>query len=508
MSLCAKKRIRGVIKRLVPYAMQRAYAFRTYGIYFPNCVTRSGWVGWLQGLFWSCLPFGLVCVWKRMDADVGCGATIDGSDSFLSRLLEPRYRLSRARLRQLRKDQSQGLSEFSDIISRNRSARILVVLHLYYERAWPVIREYLKNLAPYTYDLTVTYPSGRCSESTLDAIRTFRGDVKLMECANRGFDVWPFVWIVNETDLDSYDIVFKVHSKGIGRPSIFIYDQVFKRDDWFFNLFDGILGGKTVHQAIDALMNRKAKLVAAENLIVSDPVHKRHFTREFCQARGLDSCENYRFVAGTCFAVRTEILRPVKALKLEADDFAPTSRGTFSTAHAVERWMCFAAKGAITGLTVAHQDYPRERKFYAATSAMRLLDDPRFILDDEFSYRVLENRSVMLTGYDVCRIRLGDIRRMRHDGSICRLEECEPYLYLKGDVRAYDEYCQANRCRSGFVMSRERFDKLLLSMSDYDPRRMPVVRGEHNIILDGQHRCCVLLNRFGPDHEIEAVKIW
>ena len=53
-------RLRGFLKRLAPYAMQRKYAYRRYGIYFPEL-----------GAFWGALPFGLVCMLKRMDPDNG-----------------------------------------------------------------------------------------------------------------------------------------------------------------------------------------------------------------------------------------------------------------------------------------------------------------------------------------------------------------------------------------------------------------------------------------------------
>ena len=52
--------LRGILKRLAPYAMQKKYAYRRYGIYFPEL-----------GRFWRVLPFGLVCMLKRMDPDNG-----------------------------------------------------------------------------------------------------------------------------------------------------------------------------------------------------------------------------------------------------------------------------------------------------------------------------------------------------------------------------------------------------------------------------------------------------
>ena len=58
------KRMRGVIKRLTPYCVQRAYAHRSYGICFPKF-----------GPLWSALPFGLVCHVKGVDPDRGTSRT-------------------------------------------------------------------------------------------------------------------------------------------------------------------------------------------------------------------------------------------------------------------------------------------------------------------------------------------------------------------------------------------------------------------------------------------------
>ena len=54
------KRMRGVLKLLTPYCVQRAYACRSYGIHFPKF-----------GPLWSALPFGLVCHVKGVNPDRG-----------------------------------------------------------------------------------------------------------------------------------------------------------------------------------------------------------------------------------------------------------------------------------------------------------------------------------------------------------------------------------------------------------------------------------------------------
>ena len=385
-----------------------------------------------------------------------------------------------------------------------RDARILVCLHLFYPDLWPAVRTYLDNLTPYRWELLVTYPEGLVPAAALDAVRAYRPGVRLVGCRNAGFDVGPFVEALRGVDLGGYDIVFKLQTKGCGRPLIYIYDQVFKRADWFLNLYEGVLGGGVVHGVVQALMSGEASLCAAENLIVRDPKHKRFFMRRFCEGRNLDYDDGYRFVAGTCFAARAEAFEPLKALGLSIGDFADTVRGEFSLAHAIERWMCFAAGERMKGIPVAHPAYAEESARLAACSAIRLLDDPRFELDCDFFYRGLE--MFPLSGYEVAEIRLGDIRRIWPDQRAYPLDALPPYRYIGGDVEGYERYCREN-AETGFRMSRARFDALRESMAEFDARRMPVVVGCGNFLMDGQHRSCILLKKFGPDHKIKVLRL-
>ena len=415
------------------------------------------------------------------------------------------YVMSKKRKSRFLQEKADGLVRYSAEISRNSKARILVCLHLFYEDAWGLISTYLDNLKPYNVDLRITCVEDRISAETLSSIRAFSPSATISFMPNKGFDIGPFVQTLRDVDLDRYDIVFKLQSKGVRRPRIYIYNQLFKKSDWFFNLFDGVLGGMAVHECIDALMNGGMRLVAAENLIVSDPKHKVFFMRRFCEEHGLTFVEDYKFVAGTCFAMRAEALKPLKALDLSIDDFAAAKAGEFSLAHAVERWMCFAANGAMKGMLVPHPEYRNECAALAATSAMRLLDDDRFTIDYDFFYRVLEMRPV--SKYRVVEVRLGDITRYWYDGRLYPLEQCPPYRYLCGDKDAYESYCLQNKAITGFDMSPERFERLCESMVEYDPKSMPVVFGPRNIIQDGQHRSCILLKKFGPDYKIKVLRI-
>lgn len=127
------------------------------------------------------------------------------------------------------------------MIEKNKDAKILVILHLFYPMSWIEIKEYLDNLSCYHYELIVTVTNGMIPDAVIAQIRDFKPDVRIIECENKGFDVRPFMMAIQSVDLHKYDVVVKLQSKSTKRRWIFIYNQLFLRRDWFLDLFEGIL---------------------------------------------------------------------------------------------------------------------------------------------------------------------------------------------------------------------------------------------------------------------------
>ena len=402
-----------------------------------------------------------------------------------------------------------GKIVFARSIKRNKDTKILVVLHLFYMDSWPYIKRYLENLSPYNYDLVVTYTTGYYDPLVLDDVRKFHGNVHFAEYENRGFDIGSFMDVLSKSSLKDYDIIYKLQSKGVGRSSIYIYDQLFKRADWFLNLFDGILGEFSVHRAISLLMNNpQTGLVASANLIVKDPPHKRSFTLEKATLLNIPIISDYHFVAGSCFAIKSCHLTSFES-QFTISSFEPTQRGSFSLAHALERIICASIETNgynLVGIPVLHPHYFLERRYRRSVSALRLLEDNRFSIDYDYFYKKLEMNPVF--SYEIKQMRLGDIFRY-WDGKYYPLRECSPYAYIHGDVDRYEKYTQINYALSSFQMSRERYDELInsLELNGFDNRRLPIVCSLDNTIWDGQHRCCWLLSKYGEDYIIPVLYI-
>lgn len=400
------------------------------------------------------------------------------------------------------------------LIKKQKDTHILVILHLFYMDAWKEICEYLKNLSPYNYSLIVTCMEGCYDEDTLTTIKVFKPDAKIIKCENVGWDVLPFLTALHSINLSDYDVVFKLQSKGTKRQHIFLYGQYFRKRSWFLNLFEGCIGAFTVHTAIHNLIdkNKNIGLVAAKNLIVEDPIHKKHMVEEALMDLKLPYPKPYLFVSGTCFAVRANLLERIKELKVLPEMF--NSKG-FSFAHRMERIICFPSLWE--GLKMTGPKVLSFRRmiwvFFPSGwwkkkyNGVRMLKDPRVHVDDQFAFDCIEPS--LIKDWDFKSISLGEInRKYNPQGKIITLSETLPYQYIiTRDEAIYKEYCEYNkRTWSNDLMSQQRFDRLIDSMErEGNTDINNIVVYDNNIIWDGQHRCCWLLSKFGDNYKINVL---
>ncbi len=407
-----------------------------------------------------------------------------------------------------------GKLRYYHLIRQQKDTRILVILHLFYMDSWNEICEYLKNLSPYNYSLVVTCMEGCYDDDTLSSIKSFKPGTTILKCENVGWDVLPFLTVLHSINLSDYDVVFKLQSKGTKRDYIFLYNQYFRKRSWFLNLFEGCVGAFTVHRAIRDLIdkNKNIGLVAARNLIVEDPIHKQHMVGEALKELELPLPRPYRFVSGTCFAIRSGLLQRIKELDISPESFN-TKR--FSFAHRMERIICFpplweglqmTGPNVLVFRRLQWLLYPRAW-IWKKYNGVRMLKDPRVHVDDQFAFDCIE--PTLIKNWNFKNISLGEIRRelIPHSEYIT-LSETLPYKYIiSRDESLYKEYCEYNkRTWNNDEMSKKRFDNLIDSLErEGNKNTNNIVVFDNNIIWDGQHRCCWLLNQYGENHVIKVL---
>ena len=112
--------------------------------------------------------------------------------------------------------------------------------------------------------------------------------------------------------------------------------------------------------------------------------------------------------------------------------------------------------------------------------------------------------------YRVKKVPLGKII-MRYPGAYIRLKESPVYKYLDGSINTaenYKMYCKKygkhNKNRTV-----EKYDELIndLSLNEYDIKKGIIVVNQLNVLLDGQHRSCLLLKRYGEKFKVPVLII-
>lgn len=400
-------------------------------------------------------------------------------------------------------------------IKKNKNSRILVILHMFYMRSCEEIIEYLKNLDCYNYDLIITYMDGFYDLEYLNKFKKYKKDTKLIKCQNKGYDIGPFIDVLNKINLNKYDIVLKLQSKSTTK-NIFIYNQFFSGRDWFLNLFKGVLGSFSVHNMVDKLVNnKKCGLVASKNLIVKDPKHKQELVKEGLEQKKLKNIKfysDYYFVAGSCFAIKSKLLKEIQQLKLTINDFERTNRGFFSLKHIMERVICFPLLdlkynfyGNRVYLIKYFKWFRLEKKLRKYT-ALNLINRKDIFLNSDFIWCTLE--MMFISNASIVTLPLKDLKREWFDGTVMSLKECAPYLYLEGNKKAYDDYVLFHKGNNLPIMDVNRYEKLIKSVKKkgYDNIHLIVV-DQRNIILDGQHRACILCYLNDDEKEFKVLKL-
>jgi len=217
---------------------------------------------------------------------------------------------------------------------------ILVHIHIYYPELWPVLKKAVLNIFPYDFDLYVT---------TIDKNEFLREDIigsfpnaHFLIVDNLGYDVGPFIDVLNSADLKKYDYIVKLHTKRDMPVGSILNGYDVSGSKWRDYAMEFISERETFKQTLEAFANdENLGMVTNYRLIMEkekDDKKAEHEAEKMLANLGLKS-EKYGFVAGSIFMCRAALLKPLKNLKIQADQFEkPDAKHRTSTlAHTIER---------------------------------------------------------------------------------------------------------------------------------------------------------------------------
>ena len=244
----------------------------------------------------------------------------------------------------LRSDATQTSSRANDVAPERKSSnnRIAVVLHLYYPQFWPEFALSLANITE-PFDLYVTTPVG-LADSVGAVIRARFATARVFDVANRGRDVLPFFLVHSRFDLARYSFICKLHSKqslhvtkGDAMPI-----PVTDGNHWRQLFLQGLLGDAAhTTRLLDKFDDLTIGMMCPEALILSPTAAARGLVtilHKWLDRVKLTWPETATFAAGSMFWVRTDAIRPLLALSIDAAHIeGERGQVDFTLHHALER---------------------------------------------------------------------------------------------------------------------------------------------------------------------------
>ena len=214
---------------------------------------------------------------------------------------------------------------------------ILVHLHVYYHDQIDYFIQKLKNINGVEWDLVVTF--SQKDATTERKLKEFKPDVRFLQVENFGYDVWPFIKLIKETDLTAYDYVIKLHTKRWierCRPNIILLEGY----DWRNALVDGILYNESHFKRVLNKFESNPEVGMISSLLTN--VSRDYYHEEVKEElKRLDMKKKDKFICmGTMFMMRSKVLQPLKSELISESLFRdehPRSGTYFQTAHLYER---------------------------------------------------------------------------------------------------------------------------------------------------------------------------
>lgn len=220
--------------------------------------------------------------------------------------------------------------------------RVLVHLHLYYTDQLGVMIEKLKSIHQCDFDLFVTMVE---KDFAVEAkILAQWKNAKILIVQNAGYDVYPFLQVLNEVNITHYDYILKVHTKNLrDAKKGKVYGIQVPEYRWRDELLYALLGSKKIFAEHLRQLESDLTLgcIGAGRFIFSTENHQEEEKYQLAKWRkksGITGGTHY--IGGTMFLARAYPFERVKGLNLHAADFASESMTTKdhkNTAHIFER---------------------------------------------------------------------------------------------------------------------------------------------------------------------------
>lgn len=240
--------------------------------------------------------------------------------------------------------------------------RIAAHLHVYYEDIAPELLQAAATL-PAQAEVFITTPHQPTALRALAQQHLGHlARVEVLQVPNQGKDVGPFIEVIHQFNLPSYDVVLKLHTKRSQNAASYlaVIRQLFGHDivdgdDWRRKLIAPIAGSSTITQQT---LNRfisdpELGMIGAQQFLCSAPDANQQAYAALCQRLHIST--QPLFFGGTMFWIRGAALQRFIDAEITLNDFNPTDHAQVENTleHQLER--VFGALVQSYGLTLSGQ---------------------------------------------------------------------------------------------------------------------------------------------------------
>ncbi|MBO7066207.1 MAG: hypothetical protein J6W40_01120 [Alphaproteobacteria bacterium] len=220
--------------------------------------------------------------------------------------------------------------------------RVLVVIHLYYPEQVDTILNNLKNVS-LEYDLYCSIGNAEHHDEIRDKVLKFDSKARIIDVKNVGYDVWPFIHIINGIDLSLYEYIIKLHTKR-DMPDVHTSPLgngfwIGPCSNWRDCLYSFVATRDNFRKCLVALEKPTVGMCARFNVIHNAPNHTGvlDYAKKYHPNYTLN-LRHYNFVAGTMFIAKAAPFQMLKDLNITEDLFdTPKEKHKMQFAHVVER---------------------------------------------------------------------------------------------------------------------------------------------------------------------------
>ena len=214
----------------------------------------------------------------------------------------------------------------------SKTARLGVVVHLYYPELWPEIRSFLDNFDEMRLFVSLAMATGAGFD---EVILNEYPDAEVRYFDNRGRDMGPFVEFLADGSFDGCLAVCKIHSKRT--------PQLAAGEEWRTSMLSGLMGSRSVIHDVATRFATEPRLglLGPAGVYFEEQLEgnvNRRWLADLFGRLGMNKSRTFAFFAGSMFWFRPEAIQQVRDLGLRQTDFEP-ERGQIDGAlqHALER---------------------------------------------------------------------------------------------------------------------------------------------------------------------------